>query len=66
MNSKIAVHTQHFLEVKQSTENEMRVSGQALDKGIDALDAAAGAVFHKTHALEIPFLDRIADVRAID
>jgi len=30
MNSKIAVHTQHFLEVKQSTENEMRVSGQAL------------------------------------
>ena len=30
MNSKIAVHTQHFLEVKQSTDNEMRVSGQAL------------------------------------
>jgi hypothetical protein len=30
MNSKNAVHTQHFFDVKQSTENEMRVSGQAL------------------------------------
>jgi len=43
MNSKIAVHTQHFLEGKQSTENEMRVSGQAL--GENGL-AAHGGDFH--------------------
>jgi len=30
MNSKIAVHTQHFFDVKQPSENEMRLSGQAL------------------------------------
>jgi hypothetical protein len=41
MNSKNAVHTQHFFDVKQATENEMRVSGQALNSSSEKVLAPA-------------------------